>query len=95
VNIYPGQIEDLIPRIPGVSSEYQILLTRKNGRDSMTFRVEIEGAEDPTRKEKTEKALGKAFKDFIGVTVDVVGVKIGELPRSMKKTKRVIDEREL
>jgi phenylacetate-CoA ligase len=24
-----------------------------------------------------------------------VGVKIGELPRSMKKTKRVIDEREL
>ena len=61
----------------------------------MTFRVEIEDAEDPIKKEKTEKALGKAFKDFIGVTVDVVGVKIGELPRSMKKTKRVIDEREL
>lgn len=95
VNIYPGQIEDLIHRVPGVSSEYQILLTRKDGRDSMTFRAEIEGAEDPIKKEKTEKALGKAFKDFIGVTVDVVGVKIGELPRSMKKTKRVIDEREL
>lgn len=95
VNIYPGQIEDLIHRIPGVSSEYQILLTRKDGRESMIFRVEIEGAEDPAKKAKTEKALGKAFKDFIGVTVDVVGVKIGELPRSMKKTKRVIDEREL
>ncbi|HWQ44935.1 MAG TPA: phenylacetate--CoA ligase [Methanosarcina barkeri] len=95
VNIYPGQIEDLIHRVPGVSSEYQILLTRKDGRESMTFRAEIEGAEDPIKKEKTEKALGKAFKDFIGVTVDVVGVKIGELPRSMKKTKRVIDEREL
>lgn len=95
VNIYPGQIEDLIHRVPGVSSEYQILLTRKDGRDSMIFRAEIEGSEDPIKKEKTEKALGKAFKDFIGVTVDVVGVKIGELPRSMKKTKRVIDEREL
>lgn len=95
VNIYPGQIEDLVHRIPGVSSEYQILLTRKDGRDSMIFRVEIEGTEDPSKKTKTEKALGKAFKDFIGVTVDVVGVKIGELPRSMKKTKRVIDEREL
>jgi phenylacetate-CoA ligase len=95
VNIYPGQIEDVIHKVPGVSSEYQILLTRREGRDSMTFRVEIEGAEDPIRKEKTEKSLGKAFKDFIGVTVDVVGVKIGELPRSMKKTKRVIDEREL
>jgi phenylacetate-CoA ligase len=95
VNIYPGQIEDLIHRVHGVSSEYQIILTRKDGRESMTFRAEIEGAEDPIKKEKTEKALGKAFKDFIGVTVDVVGVKIGELPRSMKKTKRVIDEREL
>ena len=30
----------------------------------MTFRVEIEDAEDPIKKEKTEKALGKAFKDF-------------------------------
>ncbi|RXA17420.1 phenylacetate--CoA ligase family protein [Methanosarcina sp. MSH10X1] len=95
VNIYPGQIEDIIHRVPGVSSEYQILLTRRDGRDSMIFRVEIEGAEDPAIKEKTQKTLGKAFKDFIGVTVDVVGVKIGELPRSMKKTKRVIDEREL
>ncbi|MDY9926694.1 phenylacetate--CoA ligase [Methanosarcina sp.] len=95
VNIYPGQIEDIIHRVPGVSSEYQILLTRKDGRESMTFRVELEGAEDPLKKEKTEKALGKAFKDFIGVSVDIVGVKLGELPRSMKKTKRVIDEREL
>jgi phenylacetate-CoA ligase len=95
VNIYPGQIEDIIHRVHGVSSEYQILLTRSNGRESMTFKVEIEDAEDPMKKQKTEKALGKAFKDFIGVTVDVVGVKIGDLPRSMKKTKRVIDEREL
>lgn len=95
VNIYPGQIENIIHKVPGVSSEYQILLTRRDSRDSMTFRVEIEDAEDPITKGKTEKTLGKAFKDFIGVTVDVVGVKIGELPRSMKKTKRVIDEREL
>ena len=95
VNIYPGQIEDIIHKVPGVSSEYQILLMRKDGRDSMTFRVEIEDAEDPAKKLKAEKALGKAFKDFIGVTVDIVGVKLGELPRSMKKTKRVIDEREL
>jgi phenylacetate-CoA ligase len=95
VNIYPGQIEDIIHKVPGVSSEYQIHLTRCEGRDNMTFRVEIEGADNPGTKAKTEKALGKAFKDFIGVSVDIVGMKIGELPRSMKKTKRVIDEREL
>lgn len=95
VNIYPGQIEDVIHKVPGVSSEYQILLTRSEGRDNMTFKVEIEEAEDPVKKAKTEKALVKAFKDFVGVTVDVMGVKIGGLPRSEKKTKRVIDQREL
>lgn len=95
VNIYPGQIEDVIHKVPGVSSEYQILLTRSEGRDNMTFKVEIEEADDPVKKAKTEKALVKAFKDFVGVTVDVMGVKIGGLPRSEKKTKRVIDQREL
>ncbi|MDQ1255157.1 MAG: phenylacetate-CoA ligase [Euryarchaeota archaeon] len=95
VNIYPGQIEDVIHKVPGVSSEYQILLTRSEGRDNMTFKVEIEEAEDPVKKAKTEKALVKAFKDFVGVTVDVMSVKIGGLPRSEKKTKRVIDQREL
>lgn len=95
VNIYPGQIEDVIHKVPGVSSEYQILLTRSEGRDNMTFKVEIEEADDPVKKAKTEKALIKAFKDFIGVTVDVMSVKIGGLPRSEKKTKRVIDQREL
>ncbi|AKB25413.1 Phenylacetate-coenzyme A ligase [Methanosarcina sp. MTP4] len=96
VNIYPGQVEDIIHnKVPGVSSEYQIFLTRKEGRDSMLFKVEIEGADDPDGKAKTEKALKKAFKDFIGVSVDVEAVKIGDLPRSMKKSKRVFDEREL
>ena len=95
VNIYPGQIEDVIHKVPGVSSEYQILLTRSEGRDNMTFKVEIEEAEDTVKKAKTEKALVKAFKDFVGVTVDVMSVKIGGLPRSEKKTKRVIDQREL
>lgn len=96
VNIYPGQVEDIIHnKVPGVSSEYQIFLTRKEGRDSMLFKVEIEDADDPDRKAKTEKALKKAFKDFIGVSVDVEAVKIGDLPRSMKKSKRVFDEREL
>ncbi|MCO5382704.1 MAG: phenylacetate--CoA ligase [Methanosarcina barkeri] len=59
VNIYPGQIEDLIHRVPGVSSEYQILLTRKDGRENMTFRAEIEGAEDPIKKRKPKRPLEK------------------------------------
>ncbi len=95
VNVYPGQIEDVIQRVEGVSSEYQIILERYQGRDSMLFRVEIADADDPGIKSRTAKALNKAFKDFIGISVDVECVGVGELPRSEKKSKRVIDNRDM
>jgi phenylacetate-CoA ligase len=95
VNVYPGQIEDVIMRVEGVSSEYQIILEREGGRDSMLFRVEIENADDPEVNKERSKQMNKAFHDFIGVSVDVECVPIGALPRSEKKSKRVIDNREM
>lgn len=95
VNIYPGQIEDVIQRVEGVSSEYQVILERDAGRDTMLFRVEIENAEDPENCRLRAKKLDKAFQDFIGVSVDVECVGLGALPRSEKKSKRVIDNREM
>lgn len=95
VNIYPGQIEDVIQKVEGVSSEYQVILERDAGRDTMLFRVEIENAEDPENCRLRAKKLDKAFQDFIGVSVDVECVAIGALPRSEKKSKRVIDNREM
>lgn len=95
VNVYPGQIEDVIHRVEGVSSEYQIVLERAAGRDTMLFRVEVENAEDPEINRKKAKQMNKAFQDFIGISVDVECVGIGALPRSEKKSKRVIDNREM
>lgn len=92
VNIYPGQIEELLHRIPGISSEYQIILTRNEGKDNMVLMVE---AEDITHKEALEKTVQKEFKSSIGVHIDVECVELCKLPRSEKKTKRVIDQREL
>ncbi|WP_445475658.1 phenylacetate--CoA ligase family protein [Methanococcoides methylutens] len=95
VNVYPGQIEDVIQRVEGVSSEYQIILERDQGRDSMLFKVEIDGADDLRINSGAAKALNKAFRDFIGISVDVECVGVGELPRSEKKSKRVIDNRDM
>ncbi|AEE97788.1 phenylacetate--CoA ligase family protein [Mahella australiensis] len=92
VNIYPGQIEELLHRIPDISSEYQIILTRNEGKDNMLLMVE---AEDITHKEALEKTVQKEFKSSIGVHIDVKCVELCKLPRSEKKTKRVIDQREL
>lgn len=94
VNIYPGQIEDLTHRLDGVSSEYQILLSRDGGKESMLFRVEVDNAKDAYHRQTKEKTIKKAFHDLIGISVDVECLNIGDLPRSEKKSKRVIDTRD-
>ncbi|HML27000.1 MAG TPA: phenylacetate--CoA ligase family protein, partial [Methanomethylovorans sp.] len=57
VNVYPGQIEDLTHRLDGVSSEYQLLLSRDGGKESMLFRVEVDNARDPCCRQMREKAI--------------------------------------
>ena len=91
VNIYPGQIEDVLKEIPEVSSEYQVVLDRSaEFKDYMTLRVEsapgIEAA-------AVEQAVKKCFKSRIGIAIEVEALRLGELPRSEKKTARVIDKR--
>ncbi len=92
VNIYPGQIEDLLKETPGASSEYQIQLTRVDARDQMLLRVEGDSGVDP---EKLTERIGINFKKRIGIIINVEAVPIGCLPRSEKKSKRVIDDRDI
>jgi phenylacetate-CoA ligase len=91
VNIYPGQIEDLLKETPGASSEYQIRLSRKEGREQMLLIVEGEKGVDLTALPGV--VVGK-FKHKIGVTIEARAVPVGTLPRSEKKSKRVFDERD-
>jgi len=90
VNIYPGQIEDVLKNVAGASSEYQIQLDHKDSKDSMTLSVEVEEEYD---KSKVEEHIKHYFKTKIGILINVQGKNLKELPRSEKKTKRVIDNR--
>lgn len=90
VNIYPGQIEDVLKKVKGASSEYQVQLDRKESKDYMILSVEIE---EDAKKADIEEHIKHYFKTKIGILIDVKGKAIGELPRSEKKTKRVIDNR--
>ncbi len=92
VNIYPGQIEELLRGVKGASSEYQIKLSKVDARDHMLLRVE---AESGTDFERLKELIATNFKKQIGVLIEVEIVPIGALPRSEKKSKRVIDERDL
>jgi phenylacetate-CoA ligase len=91
VNIFPGQIEDLLSTIEGVSSEYQVMIDHLQGKDSMTlfFETKLEGKE---RKE-LENTVQAEFKSKIGITIIPKAVSMMELPRSEKKSHRIFDNR--
>ncbi|MGN0152931.1 MAG: phenylacetate--CoA ligase family protein [Lachnospiraceae bacterium] len=90
VNMFPSQIEEVISMVEGASSEYQVVIKHENGKDVMNLYVEVNDGED---KQSLEKKIAQTFKSKIGMTPRVNAVDIGVLPRSEKKTKRVIDER--
>ena len=90
VNVFPAQIEEVLAEFPELSSEYQIRLSHLDGRDTMRIYVEAPGTVDWAR---TAEAVAARMKSKIGFTPLIKIVELGFLPRSEKKTKRVIDER--
>ena len=90
VNVFPKQIEEVLARFPELSSEYQIRISSLEGKDSMRIYIEAEGTQD---FKDLQKKVAETVKSWIGFTPFVYVVELGFLPRSEKKTKRVIDER--
>jgi len=90
VNVFPAQIEEILKTFPELSSEYQIRISHLDGRDTMRIYVETSGEYD---FEELGKRVAEQVKSRIGFTPIVKVVEIGLLPRSEKKSKRVIDER--
>lgn len=92
VNIYPSQIDSVLSDLPGVGSEYRVILDRDGGKDTMTLKVErAQGASDDPQ---TAAMVKEAIKSKILVTPEVEIVDYGSLERSFRKTKRVYDNRE-
>ena len=90
VNVFPKQIEEILGTFHELSSEYQIRISHLDGKDSMRIYVEASGSND---FKALQQQVAAAVKSKIGFTPIVYVVELGFLPRSEKKSKRVIDER--
>ena len=90
VNVFPSQIEEILQSFPEASSEYQIRISHLDGKDTMRIYVETNGSVD---FQDLANRIAAKVKSVIGFTPIVKVVENGLLPRSEKKTKRVIDER--
>jgi phenylacetate-CoA ligase len=94
VNIYPGQIDEILSQISDASCEYQVHLERKDdGKDYMTIRLECCEEYDSSRKPELVAAVQSEIKKKIMVSCDVEIVDYCSLPRSERKSKRFFDNR--
>lgn len=88
--LFPSTIEEVIKDVPGTSSEYRAEIEHVDGRDQMTVFVEVENGVD---RAEVAITLAYHFKERCNMTPLVKVVGIGDLPRSEKKTKRIVDHR--
>ena len=96
VNVFPGQIEELLLKEPMLSPHYVLEVSRRDHLDALAVVAEVRpgaGAGDAAERQACVGRLAHAVKSYIGVTVQVRLVEAGELERSAGKAKRIVDLR--
>jgi phenylacetate-CoA ligase len=94
VNIYPGQIDEVLSAIPEIACEYQVILDRaEDGKDYMTLRVECGTDLADSEKTAIEQKICREIKNSVMVSCNVDLVDDCSLPRSERKSKRIFDNR--
>ena len=95
VNMFPSQIEELVLKLPGLASHYQLELTREAHLDQLAVRVEcLETiAGDGSLRSRLQDDLQGSIKATIGISTRVVVCDPGSIERSAGKARRVIDKR--
>lgn len=93
VNIYPGQISDVLNDFAEVGGEYHIELGRTNGLDTMLLLVERTPEADASNDTNLASAVSTALRKRIMARIEVQIVDPGVLPRTFSKAKRITDSR--
>ncbi len=96
VNVFPSQIEELILKDPHLSPHYVLEVFRRDHLDALEVVVEPRpdlGAYDEATKRACAANLGHAIKSYVGLSVEVRVVGVGDIERSMGKARRIVDLR--
>ncbi len=97
VNIFPIQIEKKLMDIPGVGTNFLIILEREGFNDLMIVKVEVSKeffSGNLKQLEGLRRRIVEDLKSDILITPKVELVEPGTLPKSEGKAVRVIDNRE-
>jgi phenylacetate-CoA ligase len=80
--VHPGQVDEVASRYSQIA-KYQILITRKEDKDEMIFRIELR--EDAPPSQKLGQAIGQSLRDVMKIRGDVQFVPKGTIPDGAKK----------
>jgi len=97
VNVFPSQIETVLIEY-GLSSNYQLIIDRKNHTDTLEVCVELNADmfSDTIRAIETrERELREKIKNILGIDAKVTLVAPKTITRSEGKAVRIIDKREI
>lgn len=98
INVFPGQIESVLMNIPQVGEHFMIIVDRVNELDTMKVQIEMTDAAFSDKVNdimSLEKKVASSLKSVLNLAVAVELVENGSLPRSMGKSKKVIDNRKI
>ena len=92
-NVFPSQLEEILLGVAGLTGNYQLVVDRQ-ARHLDTLQVRIEARPNADHVGLRERAQDR-IRETIGLSVSVMVLAPGALPRSEGKARRVIDLREL
>jgi len=96
VNIFPLQIEKKLMEIPGVGTDFQIILEREGFNDHLIVKVEVQReyfTGDLKKLEGLRRRVVEELKSDILITPKVILVEPHSLPKTEGKAVRVFDNR--
>jgi len=80
--VHPGQVDEVAAKHREIA-RYQVVVTRKEHKDEMTYRVELK--EETLQPEKLKEEIEKSIRDVMKVRGDVQFVPKGTIPDGAKK----------
>ena len=80
--VHPGQADEVVSKHPQIA-KYQVVVTRKQDKDEMTFRIELK--EEVPDAEKLKEEIEKSVRDVMKVRGGVQFIPKGTIPDGAKK----------
>ncbi len=94
VNVFPGQIEEVVLSVPELGPHYEIVVEREGYADKLTVRVELNKETDSFAElQRIEKATKNKLKVILGLDAKICLESPNTLQRFDGKAKRIKDLR--